>query len=94
MAEEHKKLKHHKTNGYHTTTMRHHEDGSHTIRHEHEDGISHKEYAASDHDGAMDGLMQHTSQPDEEEAAADGGNHGVEAAEAAKAGIPMPAQGA
>ena len=89
MAES-KKKKH----PYKHTHITHHDDGSHSIHHEHEDGVSHSDYARGDHDSMMDGMMEHTSEPDEEEAAADGGDHGVDAAEASKAGIPMPSQGA
>ncbi len=89
MAEEKKKLKHHKTSGHHTTTVRHHEDGSHTVRHDHEDGSS-KEYGVADHDGMMDGMMQHTSMPDEEEASADLGEHGIPDDIAQKAGMSGP----
>lgn len=83
-----------KKHPYKSTHVTHHDDGSHSIRHEHEDGVSHKEYARGDHDGLMDGMMEHTSEPDEEEAAADAGDHGVDEAEAAKAGIPMKSAGA
>ncbi len=79
-----------KSHKYSHTHVTHHADGSHSIHHEHEDGKSHKDYARGDHDGMMDGMMEHTSEPDAEEGAADMGNHGIEAAEAAKAGIPAP----
>jgi len=92
----HKKKKH----PYKNTRIEHHDDGSHTIHHEHHDGKSHKSYAKHDHDGMMDGLMDHLSQPNPGEAAADQGDHGVPAAPAAAAGLPaapppaMPPAGA
>jgi len=46
----------HAGHGYHRTTVTHHDDGSATIKHEHEDGKSHKEYAVGDLDGVHDGL--------------------------------------
>lgn len=84
-------MKHHK---FTHTTITHHDDGSHTIKHHHADGVSHKEYGRHDHDGMMDGLMEHTSAPNPGEAAADGGAHGVPAEHAAPAGLPMPAPAA
>lgn len=74
MAEE-KKMKHSKTQGHHTTTIRHFTDGSHHVKHEHEDG-SVKEYAVPNHDAMIDGLMQHTSEPNEGEAEAVAGQGG------------------
>ncbi len=62
--------KHHK---YTHTTITHHDDGSHTMKHHHEDGKSHKEYAVADHDGMMDGMMDHTSQMNPGEAEANAG---------------------
>lgn len=62
--------KHHK---FTHTTVTHHEDGSHTVKHHHEDGKSHKEYATADHDGMMDGMMQHTSAMNPGEAEANAG---------------------
>lgn len=83
-----------KTHKYSHTHIVHYPDGSHSIHHEHEDGKSHKDYARADHDGMMDGIMEHTSEPDEEESASEAGDHGIEEAEAEKAGIPMPKVGA
>jgi len=62
--------KHHK---YSHTTITHHSDGSHTVKHHHEDGKSHKEYATADHDGMIDGMMDHTSAPNPGEAEAQAG---------------------
>ncbi len=81
-------MKHHK---FTHTTITHHEDGSHTTKHHHEDGKSHKEYAKHDHDGMMDGMMEHTAPPNPGEAAANAGDHGIPAEHAAPAGIPMGA---
>jgi hypothetical protein len=82
-----KKLKHAKTNGHHRTEIEHHPDGSHSITHHHEDG-SVKKYARPDHDGMMDGMMEHTSGPGPEELAAMAGSHGVPGEAAGKAGLP------
>ncbi len=86
-----------KTHKYSHTHVIHHKDGSHTVHHEAEDG-KHKDYAVADHDSMMYGMMAHTSEPNEGEAQAQAGDHGVEAAEAQQAGLPAapppPAQGA
>jgi hypothetical protein len=78
-----------KKHKYSHTHVIHHKDGSHSIHHEHEDGVSHKDYARGDHDSMLDGMMEHTSEPDEQEGAAEAGQHGIDEAEAAKVGIPM-----
>jgi hypothetical protein len=78
-----------KKHKYSHTHITHHADGSHSIHHEHEEG-KHKDYARADHDGMMDGMMEHTSEPDEEESTSEAGDHGIDAAEAEKAGIPTP----
>jgi hypothetical protein len=85
--DEKKPLKHAKTNGHHRTEIEHHPDGSHSIIHHHEDG-SVKKYARPDHDGMLDGMMEHTSGPVPEELEAQAGSHGVPAELAAKAGLP------
>ena len=56
-----------KKHKYSHTHITHHSDGSHTVHHEHEDGKSHKDYAVSDHDAMVDGIMDHTSEPNEGE---------------------------
>lgn len=63
MAEEKKKP--HAGHGYIWTDIDHHEDGSATVHHEHEDGKSHKTYAVSDLDGVHDGLEDHLRDPEE-----------------------------
>lgn len=75
--------KHHK---YTHTIIEHHDDGSHTTTHHHEDGKSHKKYGTTDHDGMIDGLMDHTSEPNpgEQESAA------APAAAGAPPAGPMP----
>jgi len=90
-----------KKHKYSHTHIVHHKDGSHTVHHEHEDGKSHKDYAVADHDGMIDGIMDHTSEPNEGEAEAEAGNHGIPPEHAAPAGIPAapapapaPVQGA
>lgn len=83
--------KHHK---FHSTHISHHDDGSATVHHMHEDG-PHKDvkHAVGDHDGMMDSMMEHTSAPNPGEAEADMGQHGVPAAVAGPAGLPMPGMG-
>lgn len=83
-----------KKHKYEHTHITHHKDGSHSIHHHHEDGVSHKDYARADHDSMLDGVLDHTGEMNEGEAEADAGNHGIDAAEAAKAGIPLPGAGA
>lgn len=61
MAEEHKKKKH-GGHGYKHTHIEHHDDGSHTVHHEHEDG-KHKKYAVGDLDQVHDGLQDHLGTP-------------------------------
>jgi hypothetical protein len=51
--------------GFLTTTITHHDDGSHTIKHSHEDGASHKEYAVGDLDGLHDGMEDSLRCPEE-----------------------------
>jgi hypothetical protein len=82
MAEKKKK---HAGHGYKRTTIEHHDDGSHTTHHEHEDGPHmDKKYASEDHDGMIDGLMDHTSAPNPGEAEAEAGP--------APQGGPQPSQ--
>lgn len=86
MAEETKKKKH-AGHGHTHTHVEHHADGSHTVHHVHEDGPAHdKKYAAADHDGMIDGMMDHTSMPNPGEAEAQAGPQG-----AAPAGPVAPA---
>jgi hypothetical protein len=54
-----KKKKPHAGHGYLRTIIDHHGDLSHTVRHEHEDGKSHKSYAVADLDAVHDGLEDH-----------------------------------
>jgi hypothetical protein len=58
-----KKKKPHAGHGYHRTIIEHHGDLSHTVRHEHEDGKSHKSYAVADLDAVHDGLEDHLGEP-------------------------------
>lgn len=78
-----------KKHKFHSTHIEHHSDGSHTVHHRHEDPAKDVKYAAGDHDGMMDGMMEHTSEPNPGEAQADAGQHGVPAAIAGPAGLPM-----
>ena len=77
------------------THIEHHADGSHTVHHVHEEG-PHKDVkgATPNHDAMMDHIMDHTSGMNPGEAEADKGDHGVPAAAAGPAGLPMPAGGA
>lgn len=64
------------------THIEHHEDGSHTVHHVHQDGPAHDvKGAVADHDGMMDHMMDHTSSM----------NPGEEAANAGPAGAAAPA---
>jgi hypothetical protein len=47
------------------THIEHHDDGSHTIRHEHEDGKSHVKHAAADLDEVHDSLEENLRDPEE-----------------------------
>jgi hypothetical protein len=92
MAEEKKRK--HAGHGYKHTHITHHDDGSHSIHHEHEDG-KHKDYAVADHDAMMDGMMDHTSQPNpgEQESAEANPMAGSGAAPAGAPPVAAPAQG-
>ena len=83
--------KKHAGHGYKHTHVTHHHDGSHTIKHEHEDGVSHKEHAVSNIDGVHDSLQDHLGTPNPGEAEADAGQHGVPDEHAASAGLPVAA---
>jgi hypothetical protein len=88
---EHKK-KPHAGHGYTHTNVEHHADGSHTVHHVHEDG-PHKDVkgAVADHDGLMDHMMDHTSQPNPGEAEANAGPAPAMAPGApTPGGAPMP----
>jgi hypothetical protein len=80
-----------KKHPYKSTHIEHHADGSHTVHHHHEsDSSKDVKGAVANHDGMMDHIMDHTSEPNGGEADADAGQHGVAAAPAAAAGLPMP----
>ena len=59
------KKKPHAGHGFVHTTIDHHEDGSATVHHEHEDGKSHKTYAVTHLDALHDGLEDHLRTPEE-----------------------------
>lgn len=85
-----------KKHKYSHTHIEHHKDGSHTVHHVHEDG-PHKDVkgAVADHDGLMDHIMDHTSEPNDGEAEAELGQHGVPPALSGPAGLaPGGAMGA
>jgi hypothetical protein len=50
------------------TTIEHHDDGSATVHHEHEDGKSHVRHAVADLDAIHDSLEEHLRDPEEIEA--------------------------
>jgi hypothetical protein len=78
-----------KKHKYTHSHIEHHKDGSHTVHHVHEDG-PHKDvkYAASGHDEMIDGLMDHTSEPNPGEEQDEAGKALPQAAPAA---VPAPA---
>jgi hypothetical protein len=69
--------KKHAGHGYKHTHITHHDDGSHTMHHEHEDGMSHKDYAVASLDHAHDGLQDHLGMPNPGEEEAEGGQSGI-----------------
>ncbi len=83
MAEKKSKKKH----GFHHTTIEHHGDNSHTVRHEHEDPSKSKSYAASDLDSVHAGMQENLNPPDAAPAAA----AGPAMAPGAPSGAPGPA---
>ena len=50
---------------YLSTEIEHHDDGSATIHHEHEDGKSHSRHSVADLDGIHDSLEDHLRDPEE-----------------------------
>jgi hypothetical protein len=85
------------------TIIEHHKDSSSTVHHVHEKHGHHDatpvregdvKGSAGNHDQMMDHMMDHTSQANPGEAAADGGDHGVPDAQAVPAGLPGAAPGA
>lgn len=68
----------------------HHKDGSHTAHHVHEAGPQHDvKHAVGGLDELHDSMQDHLGSPNPGEAEADAGQHGVPAAQAAPAGLPM-----
>ena len=74
------------------THIEHHHDGSATVHHVHESGDSKKDvkHAVPSLDHIHDSLQNHLGAPNPGEAEADAGQHGVPAAQAIPAGLPMP----
>ena len=72
------------------THIEHHNDGSHTVHHVHQDG-PHKDVkgAVADHDGMMDHMMDHTGMPNAGEGQDEAGKPLV-----APPGAGAPPQGA
>ena len=62
----------HAGHGFTRTVIEHHDDGSHTLEHAHEDG-PHKDlkYAVADLDSMHDGLEDHLGEPNDGEEAED-----------------------
>lgn len=81
-----------KKKGRHTHThVEHHKDGSHTIHHVHSDGPEHDvKHAAGNLDELHDSMQDHIGVPNEGEAEAEAGQHGVPEEHAVPAGLPMP----
>lgn len=90
MAESKKKHK------YSHTHIEHHKDGSHTVHHVHEEGPhGDMKHAVADLDSVHDSMQDHLGEPNEGEAEANAGQHGVPAEQATPVGLPPnPAAGA
>jgi len=84
-----------KKHKYTHSHIEHHADGSHTVHHVHEEG-PHKDvkHAVASLDHMHDSIQDHLGMPNPGEAEADKGDHGVPAAAAGPAGLPIPAGGA
>jgi hypothetical protein len=73
------------------THIEHHPDMSSTVHHVHKEGPhADVKHAAMDLDSVHDSLQDHLGAPNEGEAEADMGQHGVSAEQAGPAGLPMP----
>jgi hypothetical protein len=83
--------KKHAHHGFTDTHIKHHTDGSATVKHVHHEG-PHKdvEHGVPSLDHVHDSLQAHLGMPNPGEAAADAGDHGVAPPEAAAAGLPTP----
>lgn len=81
-----------KKHKYTHSHIEHHADGSHTVHHTHEEG-PHKDvkHAVASLDHLHDSIQDHLGAPNPGEEAADKGDHGVPAAAAGPAGLPLPA---
>jgi hypothetical protein len=75
-----------KKHPFHRTVIEHHDNGSHTVKHEHESMEPGKDvsYAVPDLDGVHDGLEEHCGEPNEGEAELSKGASVVEPALAGK----------
>jgi hypothetical protein len=84
-------MAHGKKHEFSHTHIEHHHDSSATVHHVHKDG-AHKDvkHAVHNLDGIHDSMEDHLNQAGPSEQAADQGQHGVPAAQAAPAGLPMP----
>lgn len=78
--------KHHK---FHHTHIEHHVDGSHTVHHQHENPEHDVKHAVADLDSLHDSMEDHLGEPNDGEAEAEAGQHGVPNAQAGPAGLPM-----
>lgn len=89
MAEEKDKKVKHAHHGFTHTNIEHHHDGSATVHHVHHEG-PHKDvkHAVANLDQMHDSMQDHLGTPNPGEAAADAGDHGVPAEQAAPAGLP------
>lgn len=81
-----------KTHKFKHTHVEHHKDGSATVHHQHEDGPEHDvKHAAANLDEVHDSMEDHMGMPNEGEAEANAGEHGVPAEHAEPAGLPAAA---
>jgi hypothetical protein len=68
---------------FHSTTIKHHKDGSHTVHHHHMNPEHDVEHAVADHDGMMDSMQQNLGGGPQ---GAGGGEEAMEAGAAPGAG--------
>ena len=80
-----------KKHPYKHSHISHHADGSATVKHEHEDGVSHSEHAVENLDGVHDSLESHLGEPNEGEGETE---TAATPGAAPAAAMPMPGQGA
>ena len=98
MAEEkkeHAKKHKHAGHGFKSTHIEHHNDGSHTVHHMHEDGAhADVKHAAANLDAVHDSLQDNMGSENPGEAEANAGQSGIPAEQEANAAGAAPAMGA